>query len=84
MRSLNRRLGIIRPKYTERLAAYEAATLAPLFRSIEAEDHEGFERAFTAATDEANRQHVETGYPYIRWILPDEPPKDLDLGPQRP
>ena len=33
------------------------------------------------ATDDANRQHVETGYGYIRWKLPDEPPKDLDLGP---
>jgi len=43
-----------------------------------------FDRDFAAATDEANTQHVETGYGYIRWVLPDEAPKDLDLGPQRP
>lgn len=83
VRSLQRRLGVIRPKYKERLAAYETAMLAPVFKAIEAQDLRAFGSAFTAATDDANRQHVETGYPYIRWILPDEPPKDLDLGPQK-
>jgi hypothetical protein len=82
VRSLQRRLGVIRPKYRERLAAYEAAMLGPVFTAIEAQDAASFERSFAAATDDANKQHVETGYPYIRWILPDEPPKDLDLGPQ--
>lgn len=81
VRSLQRRLAIIRPKYRERLAAFEAALLTPVFAAIESNDREAFEHAFAAATDDANRQHVETGYPYIRWILPDEAPKDLDLGP---
>ena len=81
VRSLQRRLGAIRPKYAERLAAYESAMLAPLFAAIERQDRAGFDRAYAAATDDANRQHVETGYGYIRWKLPDEPPKDLDLGP---
>ena len=81
VRSLQRRLGIIRPKYEERLAAFEAAMLGPVFAAIESRDHESFERAFATATDDANTQHVETGYPYIRWKLPDEPPQDLDLGP---
>ena len=75
---------MIRPKYVERLTTYEATMLGPVFRAIEAQDRRAFEDAFTAATDDANRQHVETGYPYIRWILPDEPPKDVDLGPQKP
>jgi hypothetical protein len=81
VRSLQRRLGVIRPKYRERLDAFEAALLAPVFAAIESNDREAFEHAFAAATDDANRQHVETGYPYIRWTLPDEAPKDLDLGP---
>lgn len=84
VRSVQRRLGIIRPKYQERLAAYETEMLGPVFKAIEARDPGGFERSFSAATDDANRQHVETGYPYIRWILPEEPPKDVDLGPQQP
>ena len=81
VRSLQRRLGVIRPKYKERLDRFETDQLAPLFKAIEALDHQAFEHAFTAATDDANLQHVETGYGYIRWKLPDEPPKDLDLGP---
>lgn len=81
VRSLQRRLGVIRPKYKERLDRFETDQLAPLFKAIEALDQQAFERAFTAATDDANLQHVETGYGYIRWKLPDEPPKDLDLGP---
>ena len=84
VRSLQRRLAIIRPKYKERLDRYEAEMLGPVFAAIEALDRASFDRAFAAATDEANKQHVETGYGYIRWILPAEPPKDLDLGPQRP
>ena len=81
VRSLQRRLAAIRPKYAERLATYESAMLAPVFAAIERQDRAAFDRAFAAATDDANRQHVETGYGYIRWTLPHEPPKDLDLGP---
>lgn len=81
VRSLQRRLAVIRPKYAERLATYEGAMLVPVFAAIERQDRAAFDRAFAAATDDANRQHAETGYGYIRWKLPDEPPKDLDLGP---
>jgi hypothetical protein len=81
VRSLQRRLAVIRPKYAERLATYETAMLAPVFAAIEKQDRRAFDRAFAAGTDDANKQHVETGYGYIRWTLPDEPPKDIDLGP---
>jgi hypothetical protein len=81
VRSLQRRLAIIRPKYAERLTAFEATMLDPVFAAIEAQDRTAFDRAFATATDDANRQHLETGYGYIRWTLPDEPPQDLDLGP---
>src|SRR6266567_8009861 len=69
VRSLQRRLAVIRPKYAERLAAFEATMLAPVFAAIESQDRTRFDRAFAAATDDANRQHVETGYGYIRWKL---------------
>ena len=80
VRSLQRKLAVIRPKHRERLAAFETEQLAPLFRAIETADLPSFERAFAAATASANQSHVETGYGYIRWVLPDEAPKDLDLG----
>jgi hypothetical protein len=81
VRSLQRRLAVIRPKYAERLAAYESAMLGPVFAALERQDRPAFDRAFAAATDDANKQHVDTGYGYIRWKLPDEPPMDIDLGP---
>ncbi|HEV2250520.1 MAG TPA: hypothetical protein VGT60_08440 [Candidatus Limnocylindria bacterium] len=81
VRSLQRRLGVVRPKHADRLATFEAAMLGPVFSAIERQDRDAFDRAFAAATDDANRQHVATGYGYIRWKLPDEAPQDVDLGP---
>lgn len=79
VRSLQRKLAILRPKHRDRLAAFEEEQLAPLFRAIERRDRATFDAAFAGATEAANQSHVETGYPYIRWVLPSEPPKDLDL-----
>ena len=83
VRSLQRRLAIIRPKYAERLATFETAMLGPVFAALESQDRAAFDRAFAAATENANLQHVETGYGYIRWKLPPDPPQDVDLGPER-
>ena len=58
VRSLQRRLGVIRPKYVERLTAFDAAMLGPVFAAIETQDRPAFDRAFAAATDDANRQPV--------------------------
>ena len=79
VRSLQRKLAVLRPKHRERLTAFETDQLVPLFRAIEATDVAAFEVAFAAATASANQSHVETGYAYIRWVLPEGPPTDLDL-----
>jgi hypothetical protein len=83
VRNLQRRLAVMRPKYAERLATFETAMLGPVFAALEVRDRGAFDRAFAAATENANVQHVETGYGYIRWKLPAEPPLDVDLGPER-
>ena len=83
VRNLQRRLAIIRPKYAERLAAFETGMLGPVFAALETQDRGAFDRAFAVATENANLQHVETGYGYIRWTLPKDPPQDVDLGPER-
>jgi hypothetical protein len=80
VRSLQRGLAVIRPKYRERLDSFEAGPLAVVFAALEVQDSAAFERAFAAATDVANQNHVDTGYGYIHWKLPDDPPKDVDLG----
>ena len=81
VRSLQRTLAVTRPKHRERLESFEREQIGPLLRAIEARDRDAFEGAFAAATERANEMHVETGHGYIRWVLPDEPPTDLVLGP---
>ena len=84
VRGLQRRLAVVRPKYHDDLTRFEEERLGPVFAAIHARDGSAFERAFAEATDEANRLHVTWGKSYIRWVLPDEPPKDLVLGPIEP
>lgn len=81
VRSLQRKLAVVRPKYKDDLAGFERDRLGPIFAALEKQDLAGFERAFGETTDEANRLHAKWGKSYIRWTLPAEPPRDLDLGP---
>jgi hypothetical protein len=81
VRSLQRKLAVVRPKYSGDLAAFEEQHLGPALAACDAGDARAFDRAFAAATDKANELHVKWAKPYIRWTLPDEPPRDLDLGP---
>ena len=81
VRSLQRKLAVVRPKYSGDLAAFEEQHLGPALAACDAADRPAFDRAFVAATDKANELHVKWAKPYIRWTLPDEPPRDLDLGP---
>jgi len=81
VRGLQRGLAVTRAKYADDLASFEAEHLTALLAALDAHDAPAFERAYTAATDRANELHVKWAKPYIRWVLPDEAPKDLDLGP---
>ena len=79
VRGLQRKLAQLRPKYADDLAAFEADHLSPLLTALSSHDGPTFERMYEAATDKANELHVKWAKPYIRWVLPDEPPNDLDL-----
>ena len=79
VRGLQRKLAQIRPKYAEDLLAFEMEQVTPLLTALGAHDGPSFERIYETATDKANELHVKWAKPYIRWVLPDEPPKDLDL-----
>lgn len=81
VRGIQRRLALVRPKYAEDLARFGSERVEPVLAAASQGDAAAFERAFATATDEANRMHDKWGKSYIRWVLPDEPPKDLDLGP---
>jgi hypothetical protein len=82
VRSLQRKLAVVRPKYSGDLAAFEEQHIAPALAACDAADLPAFDRAFAVATDKANELHVKWAKPYIRWTLPDEPPKDLEMSSQ--
>jgi hypothetical protein len=79
VRGLQRKLARIRPKYADDLVTFETEHLAAVLAALGAHNGPAFERAYASATDTANDLHVKWAKPYIRWVLPDEPPKDLDL-----
>jgi len=79
VRGLQRKLAQIRPKYAEDLAAFESEQLNPLLTALGARNGPAFESTYARATEKANELHVKWAKPYIRWVLPDEAPKDLDL-----
>lgn len=81
VRSLQRGLAVVRPKYARQLEQFDRDALGPLFHAVEARELASFERAFADGVERANRFHAETGKSYIRWMLPKEPPESLDFGP---
>ena len=82
VRGLQRKLAVTRPKYGVDLARFEHERIGPVLAALERRDLAGFETAFAAATDDANQLHAKWGKGYLRWVLPAEPPTDLDLGPR--
>ena len=73
----------LRPKYDENMEAFITGEVAAVKTAIDAEDWDGFERAFTAMVDSANAFHEMYDKAYLRWKVPDSPPPDLDMTPRR-
>ncbi len=80
-RGLLRKLAIVRPKYQGDVAAFEEAQLARVLAACETNDLAVFEQVLAASIARANELHGKWGKSYIRWVLPDEPPSDLELTP---
>ena len=77
-----RALVMTRPKYAEQLRQFETEGLGPVGRALLDKDLSSFKEAFEDAVEQANAFHLDTGYGYIRWRLPDRAPEaGLDLGP---
>ena len=72
---------VLRPKYAEDMDKFISDQVASVRKCIEAEDWDGFERAFAPMIDQANAYHEQYDKPFLRWKMPDQPPPDLDLTP---
>jgi hypothetical protein len=66
--------------YSARLRAFEREYLSNVLASLDERNLPAFEGAFRVATDAANQNHVELGYAFIRWKIPERPPGDLEVG----
>jgi hypothetical protein len=77
---LENTLKVLRPKHRERLERFQREALPDVVAALELHDIDRLEDAYAAATDLANQMHVESGYPYIRWELPAQPPAGLQLS----
>jgi hypothetical protein len=76
---LENTLKVLRPKHRERLERFQAEAMPEVIAAVETQDLTRLEVAYATATDMANALHSESGYPYIRWELPKEPPQGLRL-----
>ena len=81
---LGEMLKVLRPKHRDLFQRFQRTGLPQVSDAVESRDLPGLEKAYSAATDMANTLHESAGYPYVRWVLPGEPPKGLELGPTVP
>ncbi|MDG7008471.1 MAG: hypothetical protein JRN06_09565 [Nitrososphaerota archaeon] len=81
LRGAFRTAKVTRPKYADDLEAYDKEYLQPIFKAIHDQDWRGFETAFEKGEEGSDAYHDKRGYPYIRYVLPRDPPSDLYLGP---
>jgi hypothetical protein len=72
---------VTRPKFTEDLNAFDSEYLLPIFKAIQAQDWARFEEAFKKGQAGTDIYHDKRGYPYIRYVLPKDPPTNLFQGP---
>ena len=70
----------LRPKYAHDFAGFTQSHLQPISESIKARDWKRFEDAYKKGIDESNKFHEKYGYGFIRYVLPKNPPENLDLA----
>jgi hypothetical protein len=79
--NLMKKGAVLRPKYTEDIAAFCEGIVAALMKNIEDEDWDAFERTFHNMVKAANGYHGKYDKAWLRWKLPSDPPPDLELTP---
>ena len=81
MMKLGKIVPIVRPKYAEGMAEFEATSMAALERAIAAKDWNAFDAAYRAAIDASDEYHDRFAKPFIRFRLPPEAPPWMEFTP---
>ncbi len=81
VRTAFRTAKVTRPKYSQDLDAFDAEFLLPIFKAIQQKDWTAAEKGFVKGMAGSDKFHDKYGYDYVRFVLPDEPPSHLYLGP---
>ena len=68
-----------RPKYKKQLKSFEDNYLSKLNNTIKEESWDKFKKQYTQTTVACNQCHKSNGHPYIKYILPKNPPKYLNM-----
>jgi len=66
---------LTRPGKAPMLKSFESAYLDPLDKAIDAKDWSAFETAYNKGVEGCNGCHAATGHPYIKYVLPSNPPE---------
>ncbi len=68
-----------RPARAQALKAFEQSYLDPLDKAIKAKGLNDFKKAFNDAVQGCNGCHASEGFPYIKYVLPKQPPAPLSM-----
>ena len=81
MMKLGRIVPVVRPKYAEDMAEFEATYMEPLAGAIVAHDWGAFDAAYRRAIVGSDMYHDKFAKPFIRFRLPPEAPPTLEMEP---
>jgi hypothetical protein len=63
-----------RPERAPLLKAFESSYLDPLDKAIDTKDWNQFETAYNKGIEGCNNCHAATGFPFVKFTLPQSPP----------
>ena len=72
---------VVRPKYAEGMAEFEAAHMEPIAVAIAAKDWDDFEAAYRNAIEGSDRMHDKFAKSFIRFRLPPNAPPWIEFAP---
>lgn len=74
---------ITRPKYQKFMEPFLNQNLKTVMDAVKKKNWGEFEAAYHQATKDANDYHKAADKPLIHWKLPEIPPPDMEMAPQK-